>query len=373
MKTIEITSGEQQAVFTTRSVTIDGREFLYINMSDVANDAGSHVYSFTYGNERISLPYQEKYAPVLNAIFSQVKSLHPKTEAKAGMAAKAADAHASSGFSVKDIVDHPADREESAAKTPPQDDAVSASGNEQPEAMSEKEAKKAEKARRKEEKKREKERKKAEKAAAKAEKKAAPAEGAENSQAGGAAESAQTADTDTQAADADAQTADKLTETDENPQTADKLTETFNAEGRWKDLTQAGTGAAAKTAEPAADVSPEAAAAAESTAEAAENAEAPASDAQEPAADGEAAAAESAKTTSRFTLFRSLSSGGDDPEKQTKFKKSIIIFAAVVAVIAVLALVYFLVFGTSEEPSPMNPSENSQQYDDIDEFIEDLQ
>ncbi len=64
MKTIEIISGEQRAIFTTRSVTFDGKEFLYINMTDVSNDPDACVYTFTYDNEIKLLPYEAKDAAV---------------------------------------------------------------------------------------------------------------------------------------------------------------------------------------------------------------------------------------------------------------------------------------------------------------------
>ena len=78
MKTIEIISGEQRAIFTTRSVTFDGKEFLYINMTDVSNDPDACVYTFTYDNEIKLLPYEAKDAAVLNAIFGQVIGMAAK-------------------------------------------------------------------------------------------------------------------------------------------------------------------------------------------------------------------------------------------------------------------------------------------------------
>ena len=61
-------------------------------------------------------------------------------------------------------------------------------------------------------------------------------------------------------------------------------------------------------------------------------------------------------------------------EKKTRFKKSIIIFAIIVAVIVALSLIYFLIFGTKDKPSSINPSStNSETYENIDELIDDLQ
>ena len=95
MKTIEIISGEQRAIFTTRSVTFDGKEFLYINMTDVSNDPDACVYTFTYDNEIKLLPYEAKDAAVLNAIFGQVM----------GMAAKKATGKANGAPASKNAAD----------------------------------------------------------------------------------------------------------------------------------------------------------------------------------------------------------------------------------------------------------------------------
>ena len=78
MKTIEIISGEQKARFTTKSVTFDGKEYLYIKMSDVTHNTEECVYTFTYENEIKTLPYEAKDARILNAIFSQVQNLQVK-------------------------------------------------------------------------------------------------------------------------------------------------------------------------------------------------------------------------------------------------------------------------------------------------------
>ena len=63
----------------------------------------------------------------------------------------------------------------------------------------------------------------------------------------------------------------------------------------------------------------------------------------------------------------------NDPERKRKIKKSVITFAIVVAAIAVIAAVCYFIFGTSDNPSSISPnSEESQQYEDIDEMIDDL-
>ncbi len=75
MKTIEILSGSQKVQFTTKSATFDNKEFLYAHMTHVVNDAENCTYTFTYEGETKTLPYLEKDAKVLNAIFSQVQKI----------------------------------------------------------------------------------------------------------------------------------------------------------------------------------------------------------------------------------------------------------------------------------------------------------
>ena len=60
--------------------------------------------------------------------------------------------------------------------------------------------------------------------------------------------------------------------------------------------------------------------------------------------------------------------------KKTKLKKSLLIFAAALVIVAALSVAAYFIFGTSNNPSSNNPgSKESQQYDDIDELINDLQ
>ena len=75
MKTIEIISGAQKAQFTTKSVTLDGIEYFYINMSDVRNDKLNRVYTFVYDSEVKAVPYEEKDAKTLAVIFGQVRAM----------------------------------------------------------------------------------------------------------------------------------------------------------------------------------------------------------------------------------------------------------------------------------------------------------
>lgn len=60
--------------------------------------------------------------------------------------------------------------------------------------------------------------------------------------------------------------------------------------------------------------------------------------------------------------------------KKAKLKKSLLIFTAVLVIVAALSVAAYFIFGISNNPSSNNPgSKESQQYDDIDELINDLQ
>lgn len=88
MKTIEMKVGNRSVAFTTKSVTIDGVEYLYGKMSGIKHSAEKHIYAFKYNGEYKYLPYDPKYAQVLGAIFKQVNALDKQRAAKA----KAAEA-----------------------------------------------------------------------------------------------------------------------------------------------------------------------------------------------------------------------------------------------------------------------------------------
>ena len=108
-----------------------------------------------------------------------------------------------------------------------------------------------------------------------------------------------------------------------------------------------------------------------------ESAETPA-EAPGSAVPGDAASEQtaSAEDTIVFTGSADASSELDpaDDAKKKKLKKSIITFGIVVAAIAVIAVIFFLIFGTSNDPSPVNPSStDSNTYQDVDELINDLQ
>ena len=93
MKTIELLSNGRQVQFTTKSVTIDGKEYLYSHISELRHSEAKRVYGFKCDGEVVMLPYAEKDTRVLKAIFSQVRQMHSKpAPAKAGPAVTEAPA-----------------------------------------------------------------------------------------------------------------------------------------------------------------------------------------------------------------------------------------------------------------------------------------
>ena len=84
MKTIELMINGQKALFTTKSVTIDGKEYLYSNMTKLDHSPIVHTYKFEYvdGDEKL-LTYEKKDAKIMAAIFSQVHKMLEGKKAKA--------------------------------------------------------------------------------------------------------------------------------------------------------------------------------------------------------------------------------------------------------------------------------------------------
>ena len=63
-----------------------------------------------------------------------------------------------------------------------------------------------------------------------------------------------------------------------------------------------------------------------------------------------------------------------DPEKQARHKKSLKIFAIVLGIVLVVSVAYYFIFGTNNTSIGNSPGNTDvQQYDDIDQLIEDLQ
>ena len=278
MKTIEIISGDQRVLFTTRSVTLDGKEFLYAHMTNVIHSTERHIYTFTYGGEVKLLPYDEKDEKTLNAIFGQVQRMAAQKRAAAddakGADAKSADAKG--------------------AAAPPQ--------TPETEKADDAEAGKSE----------------ADKGAG-AETSAEAAKGAESPEEKGSSEEKNVS-----------KEKEKEKEKDASESAAFKVSSIFGKSKKSKKKKDAEAGG--------------------ESADAAKAGEAP--------AEGKPA----------------KEKPEEDPEKVARRKKSLKIFGLIIAILLVCSIAYYHIFGTPSSPAPTNPNvSETQQYDDIDELIDDLQ
>lgn len=313
MKTIELKAGQQIAQFTTKSVTFDGKEFFYSRMSNLTHDPATQKYYFTYDGESKILPYEAKDAQILTAIFSQVLKLQ---------AAKAHAAKVPAPAPQKTSADP---SEKASTQAPVQDQAQQAAPQEKipvtpqtPHAVDVRAA------------------------AETAQPAPEPAEQAPAAEQATAAEQASAEEpivfTDKKAAK---QAEKERKKAEKAAKRAEK--ERLKAEKAAKK--------AGKVAEP------------ETPAESG-------SQAQETGAqtsDLTGTPAESAAEPKELT-------DEEKAAKKAKLKKSLLIFTAVLVIVAALSVAAYFIFGTSNNPSSNNPgSKESQQYDDIDELINDLQ
>lgn len=262
MKTIEIKIGGQPAQFTTKSLTFNGREYFYSNMSSVMNDDENHNYAFAYDGQVIVLPYEAKDSKILNAIFSQVQNLPKKSMPPAAAEIdKPTVPEASKPIKVSEIVEtsenSPLQKAEAFEKTP-----SFAEGQNEPQAPSENTEKDG------------------------SESKAEHTEASDNG---------------------------KLSKEEKR---AEK--ERIKAEKK---------------------------------------------------------AEKERKKAEKAELKVSGSEGNEEhnPEKREKLKKSFIVFGIIIAAFVLISVVYYFVVGTSSNPNVGPNSTESQQYDDIDELINDLQ
>ncbi|MBQ4596529.1 MAG: hypothetical protein IJB14_06100 [Firmicutes bacterium] len=92
MKTIELMISGQKAQFTTKSVTFDGKEYFYSNMTHLDHSPVVRTYRFEYDGEAKLLTYEKKDAKIMAAIFSQVYKMIEQKKAKASEAAKTPEA-----------------------------------------------------------------------------------------------------------------------------------------------------------------------------------------------------------------------------------------------------------------------------------------
>lgn len=316
MKTIEIKIGEQIAQFTTKSVTFRGKEFFYSKMTDVARDPDSSTYSFIYDGELIVFPYEEKDLKVLSIIFNQVKNLPPKNHEKRNentetKKSSEAGAHKDTQDIDRAYIDGQASQEENAAQNITEKSTEEGFSSDTETAQQKDVQSAPETEDRKVKKQEEKERRQEEKARKKAEKQ-------------------------------------RLKAKKKAMKNASSVNPSENEAG--SESNEAGDGENTAASDVNENVDGENTAASEGI---------------------EAGSGENTSGVEGESI--STETQSSDSEAKNKIKKSLIIFAGIIGIVAVLAVAYYFIFGTSSNPSAGPNSTESQQYDDIDELIDDLQ
>ena len=310
MKTIEMKVGNKVVQFTSKSLIIDGTEYYYSKMSDIKHSASKHVYAFKYDGKTQYLQYDPKYESGLKVIFKKIHALGQKKAAAAAAVEKAAGAAGVTGVAGA-AAEAVSGGKESIS------DAIAGivSGAEEVagEAAGEIEAV-------------------AESAVAGAEEVAGEAEAVAEGAFAGAEEVAGAVEG---VVDEVAEDSDVAEAFEEAPAPEDETVFDFPVGGAVAEAPAEGEAAEAEAAgEVAADAEVE----------------------------GKVVEAEGDTAEGKTP----------DEEKKGKLKKALLIFAGILIVIGILSAIYFSAFGTSSNPTSGPNSTESQQYDDIDELIEDL-
>lgn len=87
MNTIQLNARGHEMVFTKRSLTIDGREYLYKDMSSIKHSAENRIYIFRYDNEWQKLYYEEHDAHIVNTLFQRIAGMNRAKRANRARAA----------------------------------------------------------------------------------------------------------------------------------------------------------------------------------------------------------------------------------------------------------------------------------------------
>ena len=81
MEPIIITCGDETVQFTNSGITVKGTEYPYSGISHLWHIPQQSAYAFAYEGQTIAFPYEEKNAPVLQALFARIgQALHLTVE-----------------------------------------------------------------------------------------------------------------------------------------------------------------------------------------------------------------------------------------------------------------------------------------------------
>ncbi|MGN0702836.1 MAG: hypothetical protein ACI4KL_06670 [Lentihominibacter sp.] len=83
MDTIKLSVDGHDISFTTKSLTIDDKVYLYTGISAIKHSSAKKLYLFKYEDSWHKLPYEEKDQKKVAAIFRRVAEMNAKRSAKA--------------------------------------------------------------------------------------------------------------------------------------------------------------------------------------------------------------------------------------------------------------------------------------------------
>lgn len=375
MNSIEVKANGKNAYFSTKSLTMGDKEYLYTGMSNIKHSAKRHLYLFQYEGNWHKLQYEEKDEKTLQLVFSKVLALQAK---RAAALSEVKNSRSASGIPAATVASEGSATSESPAATAVSQAAagtvspVSSTGAQAPAAGSKEQLG------------------------------AAPGD-VSYSPSGMAAEAAAAnASTDGYGApQTGAATASAINLEQKSP--VSYTQGTIVTGGTIADRPAAGTyapgispagsaeasdfKAAAGATDGSAAMAPAAAgsyapgsASAYTTGSAAGADEiisqsgnmATASSEQAPVQDS---GSDTQSAAEAFEAEQTAQAEGTaEAEKRARLKKSIIIFGIILAIFAIAAIIYFFVIGPSSDPNVgPNTTDGTQQYNDIDDLIDDLQ
>lgn len=139
-KKIRITSNGHDVSFTSKALTIDDKEYLYKNISDIKHSSAKHLYIFRCDGEWHKLEYDEKDQKKVSTIFSRIAALKKAQKP----AAKAEEPKAEEPKADEPEVEEPKAEEPAAEEATVEEPAAEEATAEEPKAEETEEASEAE-------------------------------------------------------------------------------------------------------------------------------------------------------------------------------------------------------------------------------------